>query len=693
MRTTFLAASSLLIAVCGTQAQVPQPSPVLSPGSSNTWNLDWEGVYGRGYFLQHSDDLVHWQYFPLMEMGWGNTIPYGFASSAEKFFVRLRYTDDTNDFYGGDYDGDGVSNWDEIHTYGIDPFNADTDGEGVPDGVEIGSGTDPDDDKSAPDFWWQRTTRDLQYDFDDYEPPNNTGTLVRSALWNASLNSTEQLSAPIPFTDLKGRLQELTFPSTLSPTEGAIGLAVSEGFSNLMPNPPCYHAALNHQRHWLRTGTASPDQYNKTVIIITERTIDGVEQTPEVDTEDVIIPANQLVSEPFDVESGFVQNFTGNEYHSEEVTTTPFTVEIEPDDNQAGTTGDLIPSTKGAVGERHYVSPKKTTEIPDDFVVLKATGVEQGRFVQLLEWEGGEAHPTDPMKRRVKRDAATKTVVKIKVKQDGAEAAKMNVWVVWSQVDSTVAEDYQFLPSGNPTDRWSYSSSQLKENYWRFRFTIQPATIITAADRPKLDGANDTKPPGHGSTHHQLNQYPADHASNRWDTGRQLEVTVINPNLIPKANFPALPEYANQPKAQDVPVPFPNDPVEGNDDPGGAGLLDEDSNPYAAFQDPTRPNLAHQIGQISCSDRPEIAFLNSMGVQGSTLAIVANFKEFARLNLIPKGTNGADGEGWYRISDHTLWHYVMAATYGEHSAGSGIFRWVDSGSVSTTGRFDIPEEP
>lgn len=438
MRTHAIAFLFVLTAVCGLKAQVLQPSPTLSPGASNTWNLDWEGVYGRGYFLQHSDDLVNWQYFPIMEMGWGSTIPYGFATSAERFFVRLRYTDDTSDFYWGDYDGDGISNWEEIHTHGIDPFNADTDGDGVPDGAELGAGTDPTDNESAPEFWWQRTTRDLQYDFDDYEPPYNTGILARNAIWDSSLNSTEQLSAAIPFPDLKGRLQELTFPSTLSATQGASGLTPSEGYSSLLPNPPCYHATLNHQRHWLRTGTAWPEQYKKTVIVLTERTIDGVEQTPIVETEDVIIPANQLVSEPFDLESGFVQNFTGNEYHSEQVTTTPLTVAIEPDDDQPGNTGDLIPSNKGAVGDKHYVSPKKTTEIPDDFVVLKATEIGQNRFVELLEWDGGEAHPTDPMKRRVKRDASGKTVVKIKVKQGGAEAARMNVWVVWATMNGRI---------------------------------------------------------------------------------------------------------------------------------------------------------------------------------------------------------------------------------------------------------------
>jgi len=693
MRQVFLTALVALGLLCPVLAQAPQPQPILSQGASNTWNLDWEGVYGRGYFLQHSDDLVNWQYFPLMEMGWGSTIPYGFASSAERFFVRLRYSDDTTDFYWGDYDGDGLSNWEEIFIHGTDPFNADTDGDGVPDGAEIGEGTDPNDANSAPDFWWQRTTRSLQYDYDEYYPPNNVGWLSREAAWNASLNSNEQLSAAIPFPNLKGRLQELEFPSTLSPMEGASGLAASEGNSNLLPDPPCYHASLNHQRHWLRTRSALPEQYKKTVIVLTERTIDGVEQTPIIETEDVIIPANQLVSEPFDLESGFVQNFTGNESHSEQVTTTPLTVAIEPDDDQPGNTGDLIPSNKGAVGEKHYVSPKKTTEIPDDFVVLKATEIAQDRFVELLEWEGGEAHPTDPMKRRVKRDTAAKNVVKIKVKQGGAEAARMNVWVVWSEVDTTVAEDYQFLPSGDPWDRWSYSSSALPEKYWRFRFTIQPPEIITDEDKPNLDGENNTKPPGHQTKHHILTDLPRDHASRKWDTSRQLEVTVVNLNLIPKANFPEYPEYANQPKMLDVPIPFPDDPVEGNDDPGGQFFLDEDSNPYDAFEDEIRVDLAHEIGQISCSDRPEVKFLNSMGVQGSTLAVVANFREFARLNLIPADKNGADGEGWYRISDHKLWHYVMAATYGEHPTGSGTFRWLDSDSVSSTGRFEIPEEP
>lgn len=328
MRTQAIAFLFVLTAVCGLKAQAPQPGPVLSPGSNNTWNLDWEGVYGRGYFLQHSDDLVNWQYFPLMEMGWGSTIPYGFASSAEKFFVRLRLTDDTSDFYGGDYDGDGISNWDEIHTHGIDPFNADTDGDGVPDGAEIGAGTDPNDNQSAPDFWWQRTTRDLQYDFDDYEPPNDTGTLVRTALWDTSLNSTDQLSAPIPFPELKERLVELVFPATLLPTQGASGLLQAEGHSTLLPNPPCYHATLEHHRVWLRRPAAVAEVLPQKVTIVTKRTIDGTEQPLEFDIVTLTIPSGQSRSQSLDIAPGFQEAFSGNEFHSEEVIHKPFRTEI-----------------------------------------------------------------------------------------------------------------------------------------------------------------------------------------------------------------------------------------------------------------------------------------------------------------------------------------------------------------------------
>lgn len=52
---------------------------------------------------------------------------------------------------GGDVDGDGVSNGDEVNIHGSDLLVADTDGDGFDDGVEVNAGTLPNDDTSFPD--------------------------------------------------------------------------------------------------------------------------------------------------------------------------------------------------------------------------------------------------------------------------------------------------------------------------------------------------------------------------------------------------------------------------------------------------------------------------------------------------------------------------------------------------------------
>jgi hypothetical protein len=44
-----------------------------------------------------------------------------------------------------DYDGDGLSFWDEVKLYDTEPFNPDTDGDGLPDGWEIRNDLDPQD--------------------------------------------------------------------------------------------------------------------------------------------------------------------------------------------------------------------------------------------------------------------------------------------------------------------------------------------------------------------------------------------------------------------------------------------------------------------------------------------------------------------------------------------------------------------
>ena len=47
------------------------------------------------------------------------------------------------DPFNADTDGDGLSDGDEVNKYHTNPLLADTDGDGIPDGIEIANGTDP----------------------------------------------------------------------------------------------------------------------------------------------------------------------------------------------------------------------------------------------------------------------------------------------------------------------------------------------------------------------------------------------------------------------------------------------------------------------------------------------------------------------------------------------------------------------
>jgi len=114
-----------------------QPQATISRGSGEVWNFEWESISGRTYFVQYSEDLQNWIYFPDIVAGDGTVISYGAASTSDKFFVRLRYTDEiTSDPENDDFDGDGLSNIDELLHWGTDPLNAMTDGV-TPDAVAV----------------------------------------------------------------------------------------------------------------------------------------------------------------------------------------------------------------------------------------------------------------------------------------------------------------------------------------------------------------------------------------------------------------------------------------------------------------------------------------------------------------------------------------------------------------------------
>lgn len=136
---SFLAFTCLLNA----QQTLNEDSRIEAMETPGVFKFTWLGRTARTYFLQNSQDLQTWVTLPIIEIGTGERIEYGFATTDTRFFFRLRYSDlPSGDVRAADFDDDGISNWDEIQQE-LDPFNPDTDGDGMDDGYELANGLNP----------------------------------------------------------------------------------------------------------------------------------------------------------------------------------------------------------------------------------------------------------------------------------------------------------------------------------------------------------------------------------------------------------------------------------------------------------------------------------------------------------------------------------------------------------------------
>jgi hypothetical protein len=176
----FLTTTVLAATLSPLMAQVAQPAPELVPAPQNTWDLEWEGVVGRTYFIQCSPDLENWFFMPYIESGSGQPIEYGLSSSGQKMFVRLAYSDiPTSDPENADFDGDGLTNLEEVGSstiegIGTNPLDPDTDGDGFEDGDEIVLGNDATDSSDTPpEVALEIRRSQIGYVFRDYSANEN----------------------------------------------------------------------------------------------------------------------------------------------------------------------------------------------------------------------------------------------------------------------------------------------------------------------------------------------------------------------------------------------------------------------------------------------------------------------------------------------------------------------------------------
>ena len=148
---------SLACAIPPLSAQVngiEQASELVTVGNSKF--LRWYGRAGRTYFIQISDPyepLKQWQWAPIIESGNNGFISYEVDGTADQGFFRLKYTDKpTTNPDDDDFDGDTMSNIEEIIYHGSDPLNADTDGDGMPDNYEVTHYLNPNYDEARYDY-------------------------------------------------------------------------------------------------------------------------------------------------------------------------------------------------------------------------------------------------------------------------------------------------------------------------------------------------------------------------------------------------------------------------------------------------------------------------------------------------------------------------------------------------------------
>jgi hypothetical protein len=140
-------AGFLMALTSSLQADEPKPEVTFEQLGMGSFRLDWTGEDGWSYFTQYSVDLENWLYLPEVSQGVVHDpidltptyVENGEEFTYPKFFLRLRMSDfPTLDPKNADFDGDGLSNWQELSVWGTDPLNRDTDGNGLPDGQDDG---------------------------------------------------------------------------------------------------------------------------------------------------------------------------------------------------------------------------------------------------------------------------------------------------------------------------------------------------------------------------------------------------------------------------------------------------------------------------------------------------------------------------------------------------------------------------
>jgi len=307
-------------------------------------------------------------------------------------------------------------------------------------------------------------------------------------------------------------------------------------------------------------------------------------------------------------------------------------VEVE---NQAEAITYPEASNLGAAGRSHWVTIAGSR--PDVVVRANLDPVvpETDPSAAGVTWEtepaGASSPGSGPLHVTLSIPTARKRVVRARL---GTSHAELTLWAVFVRVTSPAG------PTNPPTAVRTATTLDVDSNI-NLTGTIFPASIISDADHPALEGPNTVPPPGGTNVCGGALAGGVDH---RWDMSRQRRLRVIDPagllpNMIAIMNNGCVNNLSVYPAARE----------EGNDD---AGTGDENNDPYA------------NAGVITSTDDPTRPFPDAVGVDGDTFEEHLQFKEFARLEF---------HRTWWNVSHFFPWrvHYRIQKVAGH---------WQDNGS-------------
>jgi hypothetical protein len=291
-----------------------------------------------------------------------------------------------------------------------------------------------------------------------------------------------------------------------------------------------------------------------------------------------------------------------------------------------------VSSNLGAGGKKHHVTVA-TLSGPDTVIranLTPAVGAADPSVAGLVWTVNGGVVPAgaDILHTSVTRGAGKKEVTATL----GASSASLTVWAVFAPVSGGP-------PAGAGAD--TGAAFRIAPNI-NLTARVVPASIVTDADRPALDGANTTPVPGGTNS---CGGALAGGANRKWDISRQIRMR----NIDPAGLLPAIHTATGGACLDAVGAVYPANNAEGNDD---AGTGDETNDPYA------------NAGTLTSTDQPARIYPHAVGADGDTIEQHIQFREFSRLEY---------NRTWWSISPFAPWRvHISVVRVGG--------KWQDNGS-------------